>query len=81
MEVSIKGLEQLIRTIPNVKQKINPGLNIAGILITMADMRTNYSREIIEMLHKAYDTRLRIFSSIVHSGRRNHCGGPEHLSP
>lgn len=63
--LSIKGLEQLIRTISNVKRKINPGLQIAGILITMADMRTNYSREIIELLHEAYDTRLRIFSSII----------------
>ena len=63
--LSIKGLEQLIRTISNVKRKINPSLSIAGILITMADMRTNYSREIIEMLHKAYDTQLRIFSSII----------------
>lgn len=63
--LSIKGLEQLIRTISNVKRKINPCLEIAGILITMADMRTTYSREIIEMLHKAYDTQLRIFSSII----------------
>ena len=42
--LSIKGLEQLIRTISNVKRKINPGLEIAGILITMADLRTTYSR-------------------------------------
>ena len=47
--LSIKGLEQLIRTISNVKRKINPGLEIAGILITMADLRTTYSREIIEL--------------------------------
>ena len=39
--LSIKGLEQLIRTISKVKLKINSGLVIAGILITMADMRTN----------------------------------------
>ncbi len=63
--LSIKGLEQLIRTISNVKRKINPGLEISGILITMADMRTNYSREIIELLHSTYDTRLRIFDSII----------------
>ena len=48
--LSIKGLEQLIRTISNVKRKINSGLEIAGILITMADLRTTYSREIIELL-------------------------------
>ena len=63
--LSIKGMEQLIRTISNVKRKINPDLEIAGILITMADLRTNYSREIIELLHSAYDDRLRIFESII----------------
>jgi len=63
--LSIKGMEQLIRTISNVKRKINPGLDIAGILITMADMRTNYSREIIEMLRNTYGENLRIFESII----------------
>ena len=63
--LSIKGMEQLIRTISNVKRKINPDLEIAGILITMADLRTNYSREIIELLHSAYDEKLRIFESII----------------
>ena len=48
--LSIKGLEQLIHTISKVKLKINPHLDIAGILITMADMRTNYSREIVDLL-------------------------------
>ena len=63
--LSIKGLEQLIRTISNVRRKINPGLKIAGILITMADMRTTYSREIIDLLRDSYGDKLRIFSSII----------------
>lgn len=63
--LSIKGMEQLIRTISNVKRKINPRLEIAGILITMADMRTNYSREIVELLHNTYGGKLRIFDSII----------------
>ena len=58
-------MEQLIRTIANVKRKINPSLEIAGILITMADMRTNYSREIIELLRSTYGEELRIFNSII----------------
>lgn len=41
--LSIKGLEQLVRTIAKVRRQINPGLAIAGILVTMADMRTNYA--------------------------------------
>ena len=63
--LSIKGLEQLIHTISKVKLKINPCLDIAGILITMADMRTNYSREIVELLRSAYGSGVRIFDSII----------------
>ena len=63
--LSIKGLEQLLRTVANVKRKINPALSIAGILVTMADMRTNYARDIVELLHGTYDGRIRIFGSII----------------
>ena len=63
--LSLRGMEQLIRTISNVKRKINPKLDIAGILITMADMRTTYSREIIELLRNSYGDKLRIFNSII----------------
>lgn len=63
--LSIKGLEQLIRTIAKVRRQLNSSLSIAGILITMADMRTVYTREIIELLHSAYDGKLRIFDNII----------------
>ena len=48
-----------------VKLKINPRLDIAGILITMADMKTNYSREIVDLLRNAYGNGVRIFDSII----------------
>ncbi len=63
--LSIKGLEQLLRTIAKVRRQINPGLAIAGILVTMADMRTNYAKDIVELLHTTYDGKLRIFDSII----------------
>lgn len=63
--LSIKGLEQLVRTIAKVRRQINPGLAIAGILVTMADMRTNYAKDIVELLHTTYDGKLRIFDSII----------------
>lgn len=63
--LSLKGFEQLIRSISNVKRKINPRLEIAGILITMADMRTNYSREIVDLLRNTYGGTVRIFDSII----------------
>lgn len=63
--LSIKGLEQLMRTIAKVKRQINPKLSIRGIVVTMADMRTNYAKEIVELLHNTYDGHIRIFESII----------------
>lgn len=64
-QLSLKGLEQLIRTIALVKKHINPQLMIAGIVVTMADMRTNYAKEIVELLHTTYDAHMHIFNSII----------------
>lgn len=63
--LSIKGMEQTIRTISKVKRQINPGLEIAGILITMANMQTTYTKEIIELLRESYGSHLKIFESII----------------
>lgn len=63
--LSIKGLEQLLRTISKVRRQINPKLDIAGILVTMADMRTIYTRDVIDLLHTTYDGKLKVFDSII----------------
>ena len=60
-----KGLEQLLRTISKVRRQINPKLGIAGILVTMADMRTIYTRDVIDLLHSTYDGKLRVFDNII----------------
>lgn len=61
----VKGLEQLIKTIGKVKKNINPKLGIEGILMTMVDSRTNYSRDIIDMLKQAYGSQIRIFENQI----------------
>ena len=63
--LSIKGLEQLLRTISKVRRQINPKLGIAGILVTMADMRTIYTRDVIDLLHTTYDGKLKVFDSVI----------------
>ena len=54
--LTIKGLEQLMRTIAKVKRQINPKLSIRSIVVTMADMRTNYAKEIMELLHNLFQS-------------------------
>lgn len=63
--LSLKGMEQLFKTIKRVKRSLNKELCIEGILITMADCRTNYARDIIDLLHEAYEGKIRIFESVV----------------
>ena len=50
----VKGLEQLIKTIGKVKRQINPKLKIEGILLTMVDNRTNYAKDISNVLRWEY---------------------------
>lgn len=61
----IKGLEQLLKIISRVKRKINPNLHIMGILFTMVDYRTNYAKEIIELINHVYGGNLRIFKAEI----------------
>jgi len=60
-----KGLEQLLETIAQVKQYMNAKLAIEGILITMADTRTNYSKDVITLLGDTYSAEIKIYNSII----------------
>jgi len=65
-----KGLELLLRSIAQIRKAINPNLAISGILLTMVDRRTNFSKEIISLVENAYGGRIRIFGEhIPHSVR------------
>lgn len=61
----LKGLEQLIRTIGKVKRQINPKLEIEGILMTMVDSRTNYAREISNLLIENYGDKVKIYDCTI----------------
>ena len=42
--LSLKGMTQLMKTINKVQKQINPKLKVEGVLLTLADMRTNLAR-------------------------------------
>ncbi len=45
---ALEGLTQLSHTIELVKENLNPNLAIEGVLLTMADYRTNLTKEVIQ---------------------------------
>ena len=61
----VKGLQQLIRTITRVKRQLNTKLELEGILLTMVDYRTNYAKDIADMVHSAYEEAFRFFESEI----------------
>ena len=63
--LSAKGLEQLLNTINKVRRQINPKLRIEGILLTMVDGRTNYARDISNLIRETYGSRIKIFDSVI----------------
>jgi chromosome partitioning protein len=58
---ALEGLSQLLKVIELVNQNLNPSLEVSGVLLTMADWRTNLSRQVVEEVKgffggKVYET-------------------------
>ena len=45
---ALEGLSQLMQTVDLVRENLNPGLKIEGMVFTMYDARTNLSMQVVE---------------------------------
>ncbi|MEK6727418.1 MAG: AAA family ATPase [Candidatus Omnitrophota bacterium] len=55
---ALEGLTQLTNTVKLVKDNINPSLVIEGVLLTMADYRTNLTKEVIQEVRKHFKDKV-----------------------
>ena len=58
---ALEGLGQLVNTIMLIKKRLNPNLDIDGVVCTMYDSRTNLSQQVVDEVkkyfsHKVYKT-------------------------
>ncbi len=55
---ALEGLSSLVDTIKAVRKRLNPGLEIEGLLRTMYDVRNNLSNDVSAQLHKHFGDKL-----------------------
>ena len=60
---ALEGLSQLMDTINIVKKKLNPDLEILGVVLTMFNMRTQLSRQVKEETDKYFGSK--VFKTVI----------------
>ncbi|MBU2063645.1 MAG: AAA family ATPase [Candidatus Omnitrophica bacterium] len=60
---ALEGLSQLMDTINLVKKRLNPRLEVEGVILTMADFRTRLTEEVIKEVRAFFKEK--VFSAIV----------------
>ena len=64
--LAARGASMLLSTIETIKRKrLNPELEVAGIILTMADKRTLITRDVIEAIEAQFGDTHHIFKHIV----------------
>ena len=63
--LSVIGMTQLFDTVALVKSKINPNLNVEGVLITLANMRTNLAKNTVDIIRNSYSGGIRVYPNPI----------------
>lgn len=56
--LALEGLMQLINTIDLVKRRLNPGLDVLGVVMTMFDARTRLSAQVVQDVQRFFPSRI-----------------------
>lgn len=52
--LALEGISQILDTIERVRASLNPGLAIAGVLMTMYDERTNLAKQVVDEVRQVF---------------------------
>ena len=60
---ALEGISQILKTIDLIRARLNPGLEIEGILLTMFDARNNLARQVVEEVRRHFGEKA--FSTVI----------------
>lgn len=63
--LAMMGLQEFLKTIKKIKSRINPNLEVEGILFTMCEARTNLCKVITEQVAETFEGQIKIFESKI----------------
>ena len=61
---ALRGMAQLMNSIDQIKERLNPRLQVDGILATMYDRRTLHAKEVLERVRDAFGPR--VLDTVIH---------------
>jgi chromosome partitioning protein len=61
------GLQDFLRTVGKIKKRINPKLEVAGILLTMCEKRTTLCKVLTEEVAESFQGQIHIFETRIPS--------------
>lgn len=65
--LAMMGLQDYLKTITKIRNRINPNVSVAGILLTMCEPRTNLCKTVIEEVQETFYGQIKVFESRIPS--------------
>jgi len=65
---ALQGMGKLMDVVKLVKRRLNPNLDLSGIILTMYDKRTNLAHEVVEEVRKYFKEK--VFATLIRANIR-----------
>lgn len=63
--LAMMGLQDYLKTVTKIKNRINPKVSVAGILLTMCEARTNLCKTVTEQVIDTFEGQVRVFKTRI----------------
>jgi chromosome partitioning protein len=63
--LAVYGLAQLLQNVALVRERLNPRLSVWGVLLTMVDVRTRHSREVVAAVRETLPGQVPVFETQI----------------
>src|SRR5690606_10903117 len=63
--LALRGVDLLLNTIGKLQKRANPRLQVLGVLLTLADLRTLHAREVIAAARSTFGERVPVLEDVV----------------